>query len=256
VTTGDGFALGVLQGLTEFLPVSSTGHLVLARELRGLEEGVVTFEVMLHAASLVALLVFLRREILALFTTRRRLIPWLAIGTVPAALAYLVAKRPIEGMFGSPLGVGFGLLITATVLLVCERVARDARSLDEVTWVDALVVGVAQAVALVPGISRSGMTIGTSLARGLERGAAVTFGFLLGAAAIGGASLVKAKEILKLGAESPGPLVAGFVGSLVASYAALVVVADLVRRKRLVWFVIYCYVVGAAVVLAKLTRLW
>jgi len=257
VTIAQGVGLGALQGLTEFLPISSSGHLVLARELLGIRDPAVGFVVLVHAGSLLAILVFFRREILSLFTSRRRLIPRLVVGTIPAALAYAALKEPIEGLFENPLAVGVALLLTGTVLIVSERLSSNRRSLDEVSWLDGLLVGVAQAFALVPGVSRSGMTIGSGLARGLERGAAVAFAFLLGAVAIAGGAAVKLKDFGELGAQAGwAPLAAGFVSSAVVSLASLVLLSLVVRRKRLSWFAIYCYPVGGAVVLAKLTGLW
>lgn len=258
MTIGEAIGLGVLQGLTEFLPVSSSGHLVLANALFGIEEpNAVGFVVLVHAGSLLAIVAFFWREILSLLGTRRRLIPWLIVGTVPAGVAYATLKGPIEGLFERPLAVGLALLFTGTVLLLSERRASEHRALGEVTWRDALVVGVAQAFALVPGISRSGMTVGSGLASGLKRPAAVAFAFLLGAAAIGGGTAGKARDFIEMGAQAGwGPLAAGFVASLVVSLASLWLLTLVVRRKCLKWFALYCYVAGVVVVVTRLTGLW
>ena len=282
MTTLQGVGLGVLQGLTEFLPVSSSGHLVLARSLMEISDPALPLVVLVHAGSLVAIGAFFWRDILSLLTTRRRLIPWLAAGSVPAALVYVVFNEAVDRVFSDsqlgPLVVGFAMLVTGTVLVLGERWAADRRSLGEVTWLDAVVVGVAQAVALLPGISRSGMTIGSGLARGLRRRDAVTFAFLLGAVAIGGSTLVKCKDLAALvttgGGEGEsgeqveaapgetdeavawGPAAAAFASSAVVSLASLVVLTIVVRRKCLAGFAIYCYAVGGGVVLAKLTGLW
>jgi undecaprenyl-diphosphatase len=230
---------------------------VLAQTFLGVKESPVAFDVFLHTASLVAILIFFRREILSVFTIRRYLIPILIVGTIPAGVAGVLLKARIEAMFESPLTVAVGLIITGVVLRLGEYFSKDERTLDEITYGDALWVGVAQAIALVPGISRSGMTVSSSLARGLERGAAVAFAFLLGAIAITGATVLKAKEMMKLGTEGGwGPMAAGFAGSLVASLAALVLLSDFARRKRLSWFALYCFVVGGSVLLAKLLGRW
>jgi undecaprenyl-diphosphatase len=257
VTIAQGLGLGVLQGLTEFLPVSSSGHLVLARELLRIKEPAVEFVVLVHAGSLLAILVYFWRDILSLVTTRRRLLVWLGIGSVPAAAVYAVFKDAVEAAFERPLVVGVALLVTGAVLLAAERLASDERSLDEVTWLDGLLVGLAQAAALVPGISRSGMTIGSGLARGLERRAAVSFAFLLGAVAIGGGTVLKCRDFGTLAAAGGwAPVVAGFVASAVVSLGSLVLLTLVVRRKRLAGFAIYCFLVGGGVMLAKLTGLW
>jgi len=256
VTIPEGLGLGALQGLTEFLPVSSSGHSVLARALFRIEEAPVTMEVLLHAASAVAILVFFRREIVSLLTTRRRLVLPLVVGTLPAVVIGLLFKDRLEGLFQNPTAVGIGLLFTGTVLWVSEGLASDSRSLDGVSVADGFWVGVAQAIALVPGVSRSGMTVGAGLASGLERGAAVAFAFLLGLIAIAGATALKLRKIVDLGSAGLGPLAAGFCASLVVSLAALSLLTLLVRRKRLWWFTIYCYLVGASVLLAKLAGVW
>ena len=275
MTTLEAVVLGAVQGLTEFLPVSSSGHLVLASEvmrtfggsgdLADAERLPLAFVVLVHAGSLLAIVGFFHREFLSLLTTRRGLIPRLVLGMVPAGLAFVVLKvvgkaagvDVLEVVFEKPLPVGFAMLVTGTVLWVTERVARDERSLDGVSWLDALVIGVAQAVALVPGISRSGMTVGAGLARGLERRAAVAFAFLLGAVAIAGGTVLELRDMGRLGGQIGSvPLVAGFLASAVVSVVSLALLTLVVRRKRLFGFAIYCYVVGLGVVLAKATGAW
>jgi len=259
LTILEGLGLGALQGLTEFLPVSSSGHLVLARELWGIQgEEAIDMVVLMHAGSLLAIAVYFWRDFVSLLTTRRRLIPWIILGSVPAAAVYAPLKHVLEGeLFDNPMAVGIAMLVTGTVLLLSERLASDRKSLDEVTWLDSLLIGIAQAVAIIPGISRSGMTISIGLARGLERTAAVTFAFLLGSVAIGGATLLKGRKLLAMGAESGwGPVAAAFVASAVVSMASLAFLTLIVRRKRLCGFALYCYAVGACVLLAKLTGLW
>jgi undecaprenyl-diphosphatase len=155
-----------------------------------------------------------------------------------------------------PWGLGLGLLVTGTVLWVSERLATGERPLDSLGAGDAFWIGVAQAVALAPGVSRSGMTVGAGLASGLERGAAVVFGFLLGAVAIAGATVLKLKEIVAVPKGELVPMALGFAASLVVSMAALWLVTLVVRRKRLFCFTIYCYAVGSAVLLAKLAGVW
>jgi len=258
LTLLEGLGLGVLQGLTEFLPVSSKGHLSLAQQILHLDVMPVPFDVMLHAGSLLAILLYFRAEIISAFTTRRRLIVPLIVGTIPTGvvyilLRYVILKQHIDVMYTNLVACGIGWLVTGTVLIAAERLAREHRSLDEVRVEDGLWIGVAQSIALMPSISRSGMTIAAGLASGFERRAAVAFSFLLGLIAISGATLIEAKEILKQ-AQSVGwgIMGAGFIASVVTSLAALVLLTEVVRRKRLVFFAIYCYLLGAGVLLAKL----
>lgn len=256
MTMLEGIGLGVLQGITEFLPVSSSGHLVLARALFKIEGAPVTMEVFLHAGSLVAILAFFRREILSLLTVRRHLVAALVVGTLPAAVLGLGLRGRIEWLFENPVGVGIGLLLSGTVLWVGERLATDHRPLEAVGVEIGFWVGIAQAIGLAPGVSRSGMTVSAGLASGLERGAAVAFAFLLGAIAIAGATVLKLREISALGQTSLAPMLAGFAASVLASLGSLAVLSFIVQRKCLSVFAIYCYCVGAAVLLAKLTGVW
>ncbi len=256
MTILEGLGLGALQGITEFLPVSSTGHSVLARDLFGITEAPVTLEVVLHAGSLLAILVFFWRDILSLLGPRRRLIPALIVGSIPAVVLYVALKPQVEALFERPVGVGVGMLVTGTVLWLAERRARDERELESVRVGDGFWIGVAQAIAIVPGISRSGMTVSAGLASGLQRGAAVTFAFLLGAIAIGGATLLKARKIAELASANFGALACGFAASAAVSLAALGLLTLVVRHKCLRYFTIYCYAVGAAILLAKLAGLW
>jgi len=257
VTFLEAVGLGALQGVTEFLPISSKGHLVLAQNLLGFSEPPLPFDIFLHVGSLAAILVFFWREVWSVFTTRRRLILPLVVGTIPAFVVYVLLKARLESLFENPVAVGFGLLLTGTVLWVGERMATETRSLGDVRAGDGFWIGIAQAIALIPGVSRSGMTITSGLASGLERSAAVAFSFLLGGVAIAGAMAVKAKALLKLSSEvGLAPLAGGFVASVVVSLASLALLTLVVRRKCLFGFGIYCYVVGSAVLLAKLTGLW
>jgi len=259
LTILEALGLGALQGVTEFLPVSSSGHLVLARALWGIQgEEAIDMVVLMHAGSLLAIAVYFWRDLLSLFTTRRRLIPWLVLGSVPAAAVYATMKDFLEGeLFDNPVAVGAAMLVTGTVLLLSERLASDRKPLEDVTWLDSLLIGLAQAVAIIPGVSRSGMTISTGLARGLERTAAVSFAFLLGSVAIGGAAVLKGRHLLAMGTQSGwGPVAAAFVASAVVSLASLALLALIVRRKCLSGFALYCYAVGGCVLLAKLTGLW
>ena len=256
MTILEGLALGALQGVTEFLPVSSSGHLVLARALFSIEGASVAMDVLLHSASLVAIVVFFRSEVASLVTRRRHLLPVLLVGTLPAAILGLALRTQLEGLFENPAGVGAGLLLTGTVLVLGERMGVAERSLDEVRLDDGLWVGLAQAIALVPGVSRSGMTMGAGLASGLDRGAAMAFAFLLGMVAIAGATVLEAREIAEMGSTDLAAMSCGFAASLVASLASLAFLTLVVRRKCLSVFAIYCYLVGGAVLLAKLTGMW
>jgi undecaprenyl-diphosphatase len=253
--------LGAVQGLTEFIPISSSGHLVVVPELVGWPEPGLTFDVMLHVASLLALIVYFSGELLDLArgiragdSDARRLLLLLAIGTVPAALAGVLLGDYFEGTFTDAKAAALQLLITAAILVGAElalayherrtaEVGGRARAIGELNPVDAGAMGVGQAVAIFPGISRSGATIGAGLTLGLARDAAARFGFLLAIPALFGAALVELPDLsgstLGLGAG-----IAGFITSLVTSYAAIAALIRYLRANTLYPFAIYCIVAG------------
>ncbi|MBE0565662.1 MAG: undecaprenyl-diphosphate phosphatase [Krumholzibacteria bacterium] len=257
--------LAVVQGLTEFLPVSSSGHLVLFQALLGTREGDVFFDVILHLGTLGSVLVVYRREAARLLRLDRPALGYLAslaVGTLPAVAVGLLAKDAIEAVFASPTFAAAGLLLTAAVL-VSTRAARPAPAVpgrtDEpweprpvASW-RALVIGCAQAVAILPGVSRAGSTIAASLWTGLERAEAARFSFLLSVPAIlgalvlhladgtGRASAVSPTELASLAAAA----VAAFaVGLLAIRWTALAVV-----QAHFWKFSGYCLVVGVVVLL-------
>jgi len=248
----EAIALGVIQGLTEFLPVSSSGHLAIAGHLFGkaLHQGDVplAFDVLLHFASVVAILTALRRDVWSLLTTRRRLIVPLVAGTIPSAAAGLLLEEYFESAKHAMAAVGGALMCTGLVLALCERIGKRSRDLASVSLGDALVIGCAQAAALVPGISRSGMTIGGGLFRGLTREAGVRFSFLLAIPVIIGASAAKVPDMGEMATDGgTAPLIAGAVASLGASLLAIKALLRLVRRTSPAVFAYYCVPLGMAV---------
>ncbi|HPF70456.1 MAG TPA: undecaprenyl-diphosphate phosphatase [Candidatus Krumholzibacteria bacterium] len=251
--------LAVVQGLTEFLPVSSSGHLVLMQHLLGAREGDVFFDVVLHIGTLGSVVMVYRRDVLRLLRLDRAALGYilaLAIGTVPAVIVGLLAKDTIERVFASPAFAGAGLLVTAAVLL-STRAARPAPS-DGRAWEPklvapwrALVIGTAQAFAILPGVSRSGSTIAASLWTGLERAEAARFSFLLSVPAILGALVLQLMDGGMTGVGGGAALqllvaaAAAFgVGLLAIRWTALAVV-----QAHFWKFSGYCLVVGAAALL-------
>jgi len=286
------FLLGVVQGLTEFLPVSSSGHLVLGKRLlRVSAEMPVTFEVVLHAGTLLATLVVFRRPVweIVVFLWRAvvpqgrrgegagthgdgaaaagsrgplgrlwsdpagRLLVLLIVGTIPAAVVGVLFEDWIEGLFSNALLVGVALCATGVVLFATRWVQPRGEGVETLSAGKAVLVGVAQAAAITPGISRSGSTIATALLCGVGRETAARFSFLLSMPAIGGAIVLKLKDIAAAEAEVGWqPLAVGFFTSLVVGYIALRVLLAFVRRGRLHWFAYYCWAIGAAAVAACL----
>lgn len=252
--------LGIIQGLTEFLPVSSSGHLVVANallEALGCEpvEDLIEVSIVLHLGTLVAVLAFYRREIFRLLGADRRAVPLLIIGTIPAVLfGLLIKKGPFvsleNAILENPLVAGLMFPVTAATLLWVSR--REPGEIDypQLTWQRSLFIGLMQAAAILPGISRSGFTIAAGLGVGMNRQASSTFAFLLAIPVIAGAGLLEGLEALK--AESTGTplfnLAIGFAVSFVVGWVALKLLVGLVQKGRLAMFAYYLVPLGVAVV--------
>jgi undecaprenyl-diphosphatase len=253
--------LGAVQGLTEFIPISSSGHLVLVPEVLEWDQPGLAFDVLLHTASLLALLAYFAGDLLdlargAAARDRRSLtlLGLLAIGTVPAALAGLALGEFFEEQFEDAPAAAIQLIVTAVILVGAEmafsaragqaaRTGKAMRGIDDLGGVDAAAIGGAQAVSILPGISRSGATIGAGLALGMARDDAARFSFLLSIPALIGATLVQVPDLS--GAElGLGAGIAGFVASLVTSYVAIWGLIRYLRTNTLYPFAAYCLVGG------------
>lgn len=248
--------LGAIQGATEFLPISSSGHLVLAQRLIGLDPPGVLLEALLHWGTLLAVLVVFRKDILAILralTSRgaiedRKEIGLLVAGTVPIVVLGLLLRTSIGGIFASTAIVGTGFLVTG-VLLALTRFVRHGVERNRARFIDALIVGIAQAAAVIPGLSRSGATIAAGRLAGLTPRGAARFSFLLSIPALLGAGIVSLWDGLASGTGHVDwmgmaiGMAAAFLVGLLAIRALLAVVA----RGRFWVFSIYCFVLGALV---------
>lgn len=253
--------LGIVQGLTEFLPVSSSGHLILVREVFGWELLAddhlnKMFDVALHAGTFCALAVYFRSDLARLAKAfgaslrggiagdvDRRLSWLIVIGTVPAAVAGLSGQAAIETKLGNPMLVSGLLVVFALVLWAAERRGAKRRALREAGWWDGVALGVAQATSLVPGVSRSGITITAGLARGMTREAAARFSFLLSIPIVGGTvaysllGLVREPGALPAGAL--GVFAVGMVAAVVSGYLCIHYFLRYLQTRSLVPFVVY-----------------
>ncbi|MGH9035683.1 MAG: undecaprenyl-diphosphate phosphatase [Acidimicrobiia bacterium] len=245
--------LGLLQGLTEFLPISSSGHLVVVPAVLGWDEPSLTFDVLLHLGTLAAVVIYFRHELIGLVlgilgrgpdpAAARRMALYLAIGTVPAVVAGLVLGDFFERLFESPYTTCAELVATAFLLLAMERVGDKAQRRQLDTGV-ATGVGVAQAVAIFPGISRSGATIGAGLVMGLSREEATRFSFLLSIPAIAGAGVLSLADVAGGGLEVTSGVVAGVIVSGVAGYLSIGALLRFVRTHSLAVFAVYLLVMA------------
>ena len=256
--------LGLVQGLTEFLPVSSSAHLVFADHflhLRLSEADTVSFAVLVHLGTLLAVLVYFRKDILALLVGAGQLIArpraaWrenpssrlfvlLLLGTVPAAVIGVTLEDFFSQAFQNVPGTALLLLGTAAMLFWISRRPHGGRTLENATAKDALLIGAFQALAILPGISRSGSTITGGLLRGLDRDAAPRFSFLLSVPIILAGGLFDLKDTLESGFSVPVPVAAaGFIAAAVSGYLAVVLLLGVVRRGRLDRFAYYCVAAG------------
>jgi undecaprenyl-diphosphatase len=255
--------LGAVQGLTEFVPISSSGHLVLVPAALGWDSPGLAFDVLLHVASLLALLVYfsgdlvdLARGTLAGDERSRRLVGLLALATVPAVVAGVVLADYFEGTFEDASAAAVQLVVTAAILVVAEQAfafherrraetGGSLRTMHELNARDATGIGVAQAISILPGISRSGATIAAGLAVATRREDAARFAFLLAIPALFGAALVEVPD-LDSASLGTGAAVAGFLASLVTSYAAIAMLIRYLKTRSLYPFAVYCLVAGIA----------
>jgi undecaprenyl-diphosphatase len=257
--------LGAIQGLTEFLPVSSSGHLVLAQALLGIELPGLHLEIMLHVGTALAVALVFRHDLLmlgrALFGFRRTDPYWglgmrLIVATIPAALAGLLLSERAEGQLARPQLAAGMLIVTAVVLFYSKTVPQGARSASTMTWAAALLVGSAQAVAILPGLSRSGMTVVAALLIGLRRDDAARFSLLLSLPVIAGgalADLAGLRGSLAAGGLAGGPMLAGVLVSLAFGVFAVQLLVRAVQHGRLGVFAAYCLALGG-LSLALLSR--
>ena len=267
--------LGIVQGLTEFLPVSSSGHLVLGQNLFGLKEPELLFDVVVHVGTLLAVLIVFRRDIINLVRELSaaprvlsgpagfggawrerpefRMLVLIIIGSVPTGLIGVFFKDLFEALFASTLAVGISLLITGAVLFLTRRIDASGREITGFRPVDALIIGTAQGLAITPGISRSGLTIGSGLILGLDRELAARYSFLLSIPAILGALFLELKSASG-GSFGIPELGAGFAAAMVSGLAALLLLLRLVRRGKLHYFAYYCWLVGLVTIGSHLAR--
>ena len=249
--------MAVVQGIAEFLPISSSGHLVIVAAMLGHDSAagldLADVNIVLHLGTLGSILCYYWREFLQLLTKDRRVVPLLILGTIPAAVCGVVIKKKFEGLLESAPLAGCMLLVTGAVLLLAHRLPNGKRKYAQTSMLDALRIGIAQAFALLPGISRSGVTIAAGLAHGLERREAAAFSFLLAIPAIAGASLLEFLDILSDKTLSSGipTLLLGAVVAFVVGLVALRWLIAWLDRGRFQWFGIWCILVGLGVLIWK-----
>lgn len=248
--------LGIVQGLTEFFPVSSSGHLVMAQNLLGVTPGGgIVFEVAVHLATLVAIVIFYFKRIMTLvvgaFSGQAdawRYIGKLALATLPAIVVALLARDLIEQQFNSPLLVGCLLIVTGCIIWTTRYTITKGEALEP-DWRDALIIGCAQAFAILPGITRSGTTVAVAMALGMSPLAAAEFSFLMGIIAMAGAAVLLLPELTSASPELMASILAGGAAALVSGLLALIAFVWLLKSQRFYLFSYYAWAAGAAFIL-------
>jgi len=261
VTYLQGVVLGVVQGLTEFLPVSSSGHLILVPHVLGWPDQGLAFDAVMHLGTLVALLAYFRRELIALATGKlsRGLGAIVVVATLPGALAGVLFGKLIEEHLRWPLAIAISTGAWALVMWAADRRARGAPGgvgdpLERIGWGQGIVIGCAQALALIPGTSRSGITITAALLGGLDRATAARFSFLLGIPITAGAGGLKALHLAKTGLPPGelGPLLAALLAAFLSGWCAVWFLVGYLRTRSLRPFVIYRLLLALAIFLVVL----
>jgi len=260
--------IGIIQGATEFLPISSSGHLVLLPHIFNTTKPDLALIAITHVGTLLAVLIYFRQDVWEivkavwaglrqgrpLATAESRLGWYIVVGTIPAALVGLPLEGFFEEVFSTPIVAACFLLVTAVFLVIGERLLSGQKDVGDMSWLDAIVVGIFQMFALFPGLSRSGSTIAAGLWRGLDRTAAARFSFLLGTPAILGAGLLSSFDIAAAGnvaAQLPDFAIS-FIAAAVSGYACIHFMLNWLRQRSLYVFAIYCATFGAVFLLSTL----
>lgn len=272
-----GIIIGIVQGLTEFLPVSSSAHLVFVQNLLGVEADF-AFDTFLHLGTLIAVLWFFRYDIIKMLSAwilsiedliqgrfkegfysdpYKRLAWYVILGTIPVGIVGLLFEDSVDALFSGALYVpAFFLFVTGTILYLSQRMASGNVNLNNITKKEALWMGLGQACAILPGLSRSGTTIAAGLTIGLDKEFAAKFSFILSIPAILGAFILQAKDIGSALDVNFLPVILGFIASVIAGYLAIKWMLDLIKNRSLDIFAYYCWIVGIVVFMGSIAHIF
>ena len=258
--------LGIIQGLSEFLPISSSAHLTLAPWLLGWEDPGLAFDVALHFGTLLAVLWYFRLEWLVLIraafgiittgrieTPEKRRVIYLIIATIPGAIGGLILQSKAESAFRSPQIIAIALIVMGTVLWIVDKLVDQRRILGEMRWVDSLLIGLSQVIALIPGVSRSGATITTARGLRIDREAAAEFSFLMSMPIIAAAVILEGPKALHAGGLT-NELMSGVVASAISGWLAISILMRYVSRHSYGIFAAYRIILGIAVLAVVYAR--
>ena len=272
-----GIIIGIVQGLTEFLPVSSSAHLMFIQKLLGVESSL-AFDTFLHLGSLLAVLIFFRADIYKMLRAwllsvgdilqhrfkegfysdpYKRLAWYVILATIPVGIVGVLFESQVDALFAGALYVpGFFLFVTGTILYLSQRMASGQIDMSHMGWFQSLFMGLGQACAIMPGLSRSGTTIATGLVVGLDKEFAAKFSFILSIPAIFGAFIIQLKDIgLSMGTDGAAVML-GFIAAFISGYLAIKWLLDLIQNKSLDIFAYYCWIVGIIVFVGSIAHIF
>lgn len=255
----EAFILGIIQGLTEFLPISSTGHLYLGRHLFGLDEAGLFLDTMLHVGTLLAVLVVYKKELIGIIKNPfGKLSLLLVVGTIPAVIVGFLFSDLLDSISKSGVTIGWEFLFTGFILWVADGVKKGGKKMDNIGYGDALFIGSFQAAAILPAVSRSGLTIAAGLFRKLDRETAAYFSFLLSIPAIAGGIVLQFAEMASghVEAVSLGSLLIATIASALFGYVAVVWMINFLQKKSLKIFAIYVWILGFTILALQLTGIF
>lgn len=259
MTVFQAIVLGIIQGLTEFLPISSSAHLSLTPLLLGWKDPGLAFDVALHFGTLIAVLWYFREQWVALIraagqilatrridTVEKKRLMYLILATIPGAIGGLLLEEKAETVFRAPTLTAIALIVMGVILWAVDKAASQERHLDSMRWIDALLIGLAQVIALIPGVSRSGSTMTAGRGLKLDRQSAAVFSFLMSMPIIAAAVVLKGREVLQHGGIT-APVVAGVLAAAISSWLAIKILLRYVIRHSFGIFALYRVVLGIAV---------
>jgi len=252
----EAFILGLIQGLTEFLPISSTGHLYLGRHLFGLDEAGLFLDTMLHVGTLLAVLVVYKNELIQIIKQPfGKLSRLLIVGTIPAVIVGVFFNDFFDSISETGVTIGWEFLVTGFILWMAEHVKKGSKKMDQIQYKDALFIGTFQAAAIFPAVSRSGLTIAAGLIRKLDRETAAWFSFLLSIPAIAGGLVFQIGELANghVEAISFSSLLTATLASSLFGYIAIVWMISFLKNKSLKVFAIYVWILGFLILFLQLT---
>ena len=272
-----GIIIGIVQGLTEFLPVSSSAHLIFIQNILGVESSL-AFDTFLHLGSLLAVLIFFRADIYKMIRAwllsvgdllqhrfqegfyadpYKRLAWYVILATIPVGLAGVFFESQVDALFAGALYVpGFFLFVTGTILYLSQRMASGQIDMSHMGWFQSLFMGLGQACAIMPGLSRSGTTIAAGLVMGLDKEFAAKFSFILSIPAIFGAFILQLKDIGLSMSGDGAAIILGFIAAFVSGYMAIKWLLDLIQNKSLDIFSYYCWIVGIVVFMGSIAHIF